>query len=375
MILLLLNLLLIFVAALILWRLWRAFALFRMRKAPEVIKDLPSVSVCIPARNEMHALTTCLEKVLASDYEKLEILVFDDSSADETSVLIKSFAHAGVRFVPGTHLPEGWLGKNHALEVLAREASGTFVIFIDVDTQIEPQTISKLVSFTVGEKLEMVSSIPFRQDAWRASVLFGTLRYFWQLVMPGAHYPATSSALWLIRRSTLLETLGGFSRYSSSVEPEAHIARRLGGDYSCLLSGPSLGVSFEKKWQSQCETSRRLLYPQFGGRWWSVLAGCGVLAVLNLPTFLVVISVATGWTTVAFLSLIVLASFMLLYGLYLTRVWRRGWWLGALLWPYAAFQELILLLLSATDYWRGNVTWKGRNVTAIKATAPSPDNK
>lgn len=355
------------------WRLWRAFALFRIRRAAVVIKDLPSVSVCIPARNEMHALTTCLEKVLASDYEKLEILVFDDSSADETSVLIKSFAHAGVRFVPGTHLPEGWLGKNHALEVLAREASGTFIVFVDVDTQIEPQTISKLVNFTASEKLEMVSAVPFRQDAWRASVLFGTLRYFWQLVMPGAHYPATSSALWLIRRNTLLDTLGGFSRFSSSVEPEAHIARRLSSGYKCLLSGQWLGVSFEKKWRSQCETSRRLLYPQFGGRWWSVLAGFVALATLNMPTFLVISGIATGWMTATTLSLIVLASFMLLYGLYLTRVWAKGWWFGALLWPYVVFQELILLLLSTTDYWSGNVTWKGRNVATTKATVPIPD--
>lgn len=373
MIVLLLGLLLILVAVLILWRLWRAFALFRIRRAVGVIKDLPSVSICIPARNEMHALTTCLEKVLASDYEKLEILVFDDSSADETSMLIRSFAHAGVRFVPGTHLPGGWLGKNHALEVLAREASGTFIVYVDVDTQIEPQTISKLVSFAAGEKLEMVSAIPFRQDAWRASVLFGTLRYFWQLVMPGAHYPATSSALWLIRRNTLLDTLGGFSQFSSSVEPEAHIARRLGSGYRCLLSGQWLGVSFEKKWRSQCETSRRLLYPQFGGQWWSALVGFGVLAVLNMPTFLVVVGIATGWMAATVLSLIVLASFILLYGLFLTRVWAKSWWLGALLWPYAVFQELILLLLSVADYWSGNVTWKGRNVTAIKATTPIPD--
>lgn len=368
---LLLNVLLIAVAILVLWRLWRAFALYKMRKNYAVAPDSPSVSVCIPARNEMHALTQCLEKVLASDYEKLEILVFDDSSADDTSILIRSFAHAGVRFVPGTHLPDGWLGKNHALEVLAQEASGTFVVFMDVDTQIEPSTISKLVAFAVAEQLEMTSVIPRRADAWRGSVLFGTLRYFWQVVMPGAHWPATSSALWMIRRKTLTETFGGLVQFSSSVEPEAHIARRLGETYRCLLSSAQLEVNFEKKWRSQCETSRRLLYPQFGGKWWSAPAGVLVLMTLNLPTFFMISAIFTGWTAIHTISLVVLLAFIMQYGLYLTRLWATGWWLGMLLWPYVIFQELVLFILSVANYWLGTVTWKGRSVTAAKAAPAS----
>lgn len=373
MILLLLTLLLLLVALLILWRLWRAFALYRVRKNYTAAIGAPSVSVCIPARNEMHALAQCLEKVLASDYEKLEILVFDDSSEDDTSVLIKSFAHAGVRFVPGTHLPEGWLGKNHALEVLAQEASGAYIVFMDVDTHIQPTTISQLVGFMMTEKLEMTSVIPFRADAFRTSVLFGTLRYFWQLVAPGAHWPATSSALWVMERKTLLETFGGFTQFSSSVEPEAHIARRLEEKYRCLLSGTRIGVGFEKKWSSQSETSRRLLYPQFGGAWWAAPLGFIVLLILNLPTFLVVGSLFTGSIIIQALSLLGLLTFMVLYGLYLTRMWAKGWWLGAFLWPYVIFQELLLFILSVADYWTGKVAWKGRSVITAKATIPVPD--
>lgn len=111
-------------------QLWRSLKRTAVPKLTEVSTTGPSVSVCIPARNETHAMTQCLERVLASDYEKLEVIVFDDNSADDTSVLVKSFAHAGVRFIPGKKLPEGWLGKNHALEVLAQEASGTYIIFL-----------------------------------------------------------------------------------------------------------------------------------------------------------------------------------------------------------------------------------------------------
>jgi hypothetical protein len=75
----------------------------------------------------------------------------------------------------------------------------------------------------------------------------------------------------------------------------------------------------------------------------------------------------TGWRTINFLSIIVLLAFMGLYGLYLTRMWAKGWWLGALLWPYAIFQELVLFILSIHNYWTGNVTWKGRSVTEAKS--------
>ena len=47
---------------------------FRMKKLisePSMLRDLPSVSVCIPARNETHAMTECLEKIIASTYPKL----------------------------------------------------------------------------------------------------------------------------------------------------------------------------------------------------------------------------------------------------------------------------------------------------------------
>lgn len=371
---LLLNLLLILVAIFLMWRLWRAIALFAVRNASSSTIDLPPVSVCIPARNEMHALTECLERVLASDYEKLEVLVFDDSSADDTSVLIRSFAHAGVRFVPGTGLPDGWLGKNHALEVLADEASGKLIVFIDIDTHIEPSSISRLVEVTMSEELEMASVIPRRLDVWRASVFFGTLRYFWQLVMPGAHYPSTSSALWVIRRKTLIETLGGFTAYRADVEPEAHIARKLGTKYRCLLAPKWLGASFEKKWQSQCETSRRLLYPQFGGKWWSIVLGFVFLGLLNSPTLLVVIGLTHGMTGPYLVSLLILITFMGLYGLSLTRLWAKKRFIGALLWPYIILQELVLFMLSVIGYRTHTITWKGRMVSSVSTKTPTlPD--
>jgi glycosyltransferase involved in cell wall biosynthesis len=351
------------------FRLERGLRRSRMHTTHTETTQAPSVSVCIPARNETHAMTQCLERVLASDYRKMEVIVFDDESADNTSVLINSFAHAGVRFVSGTDLPDGWLGRNHAMEVLAREASGTYVLFLNVDTYISPTTISQLVDYAVGEQLEMVSVIPSRNDVWRTSVLLGHLRYFWEIILARATSPATSTSLWMVKRHTFLDTIGGLRSHSAAVAPEGRIAAIIGSKaYRCLVADRSLGVSYEKKWSSQYETSRRSLYPMVGGTWIGAVVACVLLLLLNLPLFTVLSGVVTGWTFVHSVALLFLALFALIYGRYTHATWRRNWWIGVIAWPVVILQELAMFLSSVIGYANGTITWKGRSVTSAKSS-------
>lgn len=103
---------------------------------------LPSVSVCIQAHEEtfMERLGECLEHVLASDYPKLEILVLNELLTLDPSKELKRFAHKGVRFVPTA---DGAAPQNH--DDLLRQASGTLVCFVDLDTHLEPHTLGQMV--------------------------------------------------------------------------------------------------------------------------------------------------------------------------------------------------------------------------------------
>jgi glycosyltransferase involved in cell wall biosynthesis len=349
------------------WRLALAFARYRIRRRYTTAVEPPSVSICIPARNEMHALTQCLERVLASSYPKLEVIVFDDESVDETSIIIKSFAQAGVRFVPGQPLPDDWLGRNRALDVLAREASGTYVIFMDVDTFIQPDTINELVGFMTSEKATMMSVIPRREDVSRASVLFGTLRYFWQVLSLAKDHASASSSLWMIKRAVLIDKLDGFHNYKNTVELESAVAHAVGEDYRCLIGNDELGISYEKKWRSQVETARRLLYPHFGGDWYGALSGLSLLLFLNAPTVIVTYFAFIGWGFIATMAITLQLIAAMLYGFYLYHVWQRNWWLGAFLWPIVIMQELILFVESLWGYLSRNIIWKGRSVMLKQA--------
>ena len=361
------NVVLICIVALMARQLFRAFKhstppAYTSKLANET--DLPSVTVCIPARNEAHALMDCLQAVIASDYQKLEIIVLDDVSGDDTSVLIKSFASEGVRFVKGEALPRGWLGKNHALQGLLEEASGSYVLFMDVDTRLSPRAVEHTVRYALSKRASMVSVLPRREDGWRASVVASPLRYFWELIFNRRLWPSTASNAWLIRREVLLKRFDGFKSFKNAVQPEAKIAAELAQtkEYQFLIGTETFGIAYEKKWRSQLITSVRLLYPLLGNQ-----VAMAILALLDvlmlLIPFVVLVFIAPRGLVSPFatiLTALVALSFCAVYGVYAHKVWRHGWLIGALLWPLIVLQEATLIIASIIQYKRRTVTWKGR---------------
>jgi len=329
---------------------------------------LPSVTVCIPARNETHAMTDSLQRIIASTYPKLEIIVLDDLSGDNTSALIKAFAHEGVRFVEGTKLSDGWLGKNHALQRLLQQASGTYVLFMDVDTRLSPDSIEQLVAYALQEQALMVSVLPRREDNPRASVFFSPLRYFWEIMFHRTAAPATASGAWMIHRQTLLDRWQGFTQYKDAVQPESRFAADLmaTGHYRFLMGSGLLGISYEKKWRSQIGTSIRLLFPLLGGKVLHVIVAAADLLIASVPLFVILAGFVFGWGVHQIIAGALYLMFAALYAVYFRCVWNKGWVVGGLLWGYLTLQEAVLVIQSAVAYSRKTVTWKGRLVKTPK---------
>lgn len=350
----------------VLHKIRRAYKNFRFKPLDNVLTDdeLPSVSVCLPARNENNSMTECLESVLASNYPKMEVIVLDDASSDNTSHLIKAFAHAGVRFVAGKPRPSDWLGKNFALETLLEESSGKYVLFMDVDTRLSPTAIRSLVEKIAHDNLAMISVIPQRYDTFRASTWFSTLRNFWELVLDSKYRPGSSSAAWLVDRKMLADELGGFEIWRDDVQPELYIANEVAktDQHRLIVSTPELGVRFEKKWSSQIETGRRTLLPRFGNSILSVLVGVGLLCLIVLPQLVVILSWVEGWWEFLWIQLALGVIASVIFAYYCRLVWRNRWWIGFFVAPYVAWQEIFLMISSIIGYKRGTITWKGRRV-------------
>jgi peptidoglycan-N-acetylglucosamine deacetylase len=115
----------------------------KLRPAPQDHPEYqPWVSVLIPAYNEEPVIVATVRSVLSSDYRKLEVLVIDDGSKDETAAQVLSNFGGN----PRVHLlRQPNQGKPAALNHGLAEAGGELVVSIDADTFVEPEAISRLV--------------------------------------------------------------------------------------------------------------------------------------------------------------------------------------------------------------------------------------
>jgi glycosyltransferase involved in cell wall biosynthesis len=135
----------------------------------------PPLSVVLAACNEEEKLPMAFRTLLAQEYPgPFEIVAVDDRSTDRTPELLDALAREAppgkrVAVLHLTHLPDGWLGKTHALYQGARHATGVYVLFTDADIRFAPDALSRAVRYADAEGLDHLVSF-FRLD----------LRGFWE---------------------------------------------------------------------------------------------------------------------------------------------------------------------------------------------------
>ncbi len=155
--------------SLVAWILYFVIVMSNFKKTPHLSKNPPKnslnnqplVSVIIPSRNEGHRISECLKTLKLQTYNKLEILIVDDSS-DNTIEVIKSITRDDKRFkiIKQEKLQKGWVGKPFALQQGSKLAKGEWLIFIDADTYYDPLIIERSVEHADNNKLDMLSLAP-----------------------------------------------------------------------------------------------------------------------------------------------------------------------------------------------------------------------
>ena len=126
----------------------------RPHSVPPPAAGGPTVTVLIPAFNEEKVIVTTIERILASTYRDLEVLVIDDGSADHTAYIARSH-FARERRVSVISIPNG--GKANALNIGLSHAHGDVVVALDADTQFDSDTISRLVRWFADPKVGAVA--------------------------------------------------------------------------------------------------------------------------------------------------------------------------------------------------------------------------
>jgi cellulose synthase/poly-beta-1,6-N-acetylglucosamine synthase-like glycosyltransferase/peptidoglycan/xylan/chitin deacetylase (PgdA/CDA1 family) len=115
----------------------------RARRPSRYQRDyLPDVSVVIPAYNEAAGIGATVESMVTSEYGgRLEIIVVDDGSTDDTATVAASL---GLPYVHVVRQPN--LGKPGALNRGIAEAYSDTLVLVDGDTIFQPDTLGRLVA-------------------------------------------------------------------------------------------------------------------------------------------------------------------------------------------------------------------------------------
>jgi len=121
-------------------------------------KNLPYLSIIIPARNEEKYVRNTLNSLKEQDFKNFEIIFVDDNSQDKTLDIVKEFE--GVRILSLKGVEEGWVGKNWACYNGAKLAKGEWLLFLDADSKLERDTLRRALGFSLKRNLDILSLAP-----------------------------------------------------------------------------------------------------------------------------------------------------------------------------------------------------------------------
>jgi glycosyltransferase involved in cell wall biosynthesis len=142
----------------------RVPVLAELRRGGKRPGHCPSVAVVVAARDEREAVGAALCSILDQDYPgRLRIVAVDDRSTDGTGDVLADLA-AGrpgrLEHLRVDELPEGWLGKNHALWLGAGRASGEWLLFTDADVRFSPDCVELAVRHALERGLDHLTLAP-----------------------------------------------------------------------------------------------------------------------------------------------------------------------------------------------------------------------
>lgn len=125
----------------------------------------PLVSVVMPAYNEERYIVQSIRSILDMDYpaDRLDIIIVDDGSADNTYRVAKAFEGKNLRVLTKENG-----GKGAALNFGIRHAKGEFVATMDADSYLTKDALNELLPhFADPEVMAVTPAVRIRPtDSW-----------------------------------------------------------------------------------------------------------------------------------------------------------------------------------------------------------------
>ena len=331
----------------------------------------PQITVIVPARNEAASIEATLRSLLAQTIP-IEIFAVDDRSSDTTGALMDRIAAepppAG-KYLSVIHLdslPPGWLGKNHAMAIAARQSATPWLLFTDADVLFRPDTLERALGYAANSAVDHLVLLPtlvFQSPGERmmASV-FQSLSLLawrpWKIADPQARRDSIGMGAFNLIRSPVYQATGGFEAFPMEVLEDLRLGyevKRRGFRQHMVLGFGLIRLHWAAGALGMVHNLTKNIYATFRFRS-SLLLGAwlGLLVVCFAP----IAGLFAPWPIRA-ASLVSLAMIALLYRL-TSRCYNRIAPVYFLTFPlavalvlYAMLRSMIVTLARRGVVWRG----------------------
>lgn len=341
-----------------------------MRTVPKLEDDdsptparWPEISVIVPARDEADTIGSAMRAMLELDYPALEIIAVDDRSSDGTGAVLDALAAQDPRLhvVHIEQLPEGWVGKSHAMHSGAQRAEGEYLLFTDADVHFAPDTLKKAMALMLrkdGDHMGAMPDLVANTLLMRACLMYLAFVVY-MFVRPESDDPESGVGFGpfnLIRRGTY-DAIGGFASLAMTAIDDfelGQMVKRRGYRQLVVMARKHIAVTWHPSVRHMIRNMEKNTLAVFDYRWTPPLVGALINPFLGYwPIAGLIFTEGVAWwlNLAAYLL-------MLVVGLLFSKVvgWRSSflWFAPAavLVNAYGVLRALWLTKIQGGIYWR-----------------------
>ena len=347
--------------------------------------DPPLVSVLVAAKDEEDCIERCVRSMLDQDYPNFEMIVCNDRSGDNTAAIVERIAAEDprLRLVNIENLPEGWCGKNNAMQTGIAQSTGEWICMIDADCrQTSNRTLSVALQHARDNDIDLFSILPGLEmnGFWEKviqPVCSGVMMIWFspdKVNNPDKPNAYANGAFMLMRRE-VYQAIGTHEAVKDQVNEDMHMADRIkksGMKLRVLRSDGLYTVRMYTSFKQIIRGWSRIFFGTFGTlkRLTISFLLMAVMGLLPYAAALVgLLGFHSGGSVAALVCGIAGLAGVAMQMSVIFRYYRLLGNAGSLAWTYsmACIITLVIIVISMTKLRRGaTVTWKSTTYAKTK---------
>jgi glycosyltransferase involved in cell wall biosynthesis len=340
-------------------------------ETPTPNQSAPQITVIVPARNEAASIEATLHSLLNQTIP-IEIIAVDDRSTDSTGAVMDRLASKTLppgKLLTVIHidtLPEGWVGKTHAMALAARQSATEWLLFTDGDILFRPDTLDRALRFAhesqadhVALALTLILESPGERIMTTILGCFTVLSFRpWKIPDPAAKHDSVGVGGFNLIRSSVYRAIGGFEALRLEVLEDLRLGfevKRQGFRQRVAFGRDLIRVHWATGALGMAHNLTKNFFAVFRFRPAALIAGA---LVLSLLLFLPIAGLFAPWpirsaSLVALAMIAALHEYSARHFTGISLLYMLTLPIGAALLLYALLRSLIVTL------WRQGVVWRG----------------